>query len=173
MSERTDRMIESLVPWERDDPNVQGVMVASGEELDRVEDLMTTVRDQAWPNRADDSYGLLSVHERTMQLTVAPQGVSVAERQTIIETTFGRRRDGRKGTWAARLSDLVGAGQWIVHQATPGPHQILVILSVSPETGLAAQVQDVIQRFTPVVEEVTVAYDGFFLGFGELGETDL
>lgn len=174
MSERTERMIGSVAPGERDDPNVQAVMRGSGEEYDRIEDLMVTVRDQAWPHRADDTLGLLSLHEHTLGVVVAPEGVTVAQRQGIISATFGRRRDGRSTTWGERLDDLVGAGQWQVFKHTPTAHQITVLLTVEESTGLAAQVLSVIQRFTPVVDQVFVTYaDAFFIGISPLGDTDM
>jgi hypothetical protein len=173
MSERTERMIHSVTPWERDDPSVQAVMMAAGTEYDLIEELMTTVRDHAWPHRADDTYGLLSVHEAAMKLPVAPEGLTVSQRQTVLKTAFERRRDGRKGTWAQRLSDLVGEGQWVAYENTPGPNQITVVLSVDPASGLAAQVQSLVERFTPAHVEVFANYEGFYLGISPLGDTNL
>lgn len=174
MSVRTDRMIHSVTPWEQEDPHVQGVLVASGEEYDRIEDLMVTVRDHAWPHKADDTYGLLSAHERAMGLTVAPEGQTVPDRQTRLQSVFQNRRNGRKGKWAERMDALVGAGQWSVEEATPGPNQLRIFLHVNPSSGLATVVQPAIERFTPVVEEVTVTYaPTFLIGESPIGDVEL
>jgi hypothetical protein len=159
MSERTDRMIHSVTPWEQEDEHVQGVLIASGEEYDRIEQLMLTVRDHAWPHLADDTYGLLAVHERVAQLSVAPEGLGLAERRARLVSVMRGRRDGRKGTWAQRMDDLVGVGKWRAEEATPGPNEIRVYIDVLPATGLALVYQPAIERFTPVVEAVEVLYE--------------
>jgi hypothetical protein len=165
MSERTERMVHSVVPWEQADPHVQEVLVAAGEEYDRIEALMVTVRDHAWPHLADDTYGLLAVHERAMQLTVAPGGMSLV---------FRDRRDGRKGTWARRMDALIGVGGWRAEEATPGPNQLRIYLNALASTGLASVYRPAVERFTPVVEELTITYEpSFILGESPLGDTEL
>lgn len=168
-------MIESLSPWEREDENVIAVIDAMGGELDLVEGFMLTVRDQAWPDRADDTYGLLSVHERTLQLPVAPVGLSLEQRQQATRTRFGRRRDGRKATWRDRVSDLVGGpSNWTYEENHPAAHQITVTLNVLPSSGLAVAVERAIEAFTPVVDELIVTYaPSFFIGESPLGDTEL
>jgi hypothetical protein len=174
MSERTERMIHSVSPWEQDDPHVQGVMVAVGTEYDLIEEMMVTVRDHAWPQRADDTYGLLSVHEAAAQLPVAPEGVSVATRQSRLRSVMQYRRDGRKGTWARRMDELVGPGLWTAEEHTPGDNQLLVSINALPSSGLALVYAPAIERFTPVVYEVTVTYaPTFILGESPLGDTEL
>jgi hypothetical protein len=174
MSERTERMINSVSPWEQEDPHVQGVMVAVGEEYDRIEEMMVTVREHAWPQRADDTYGLLAAHERAMQMTVAPEGLAVADRQARLKSVFQSRRDGRKGTWAGRMDALIGVGLWTAEEAMPGPNQLRVYVNAPVSSGLAEVYQPAIERFTPVVEEITVTYaPTFILGESPLGDTDL
>jgi hypothetical protein len=171
MSERTDRMIEALVPWEREDPNVIAVQLAVGRELDEVEALMQAVRDQAWPHRADDTYGLLALHERTLGLPSSPVGQSIAQRQQAVKTRFGRRRDGRKTTWVDRINEVIGVGNWSYQVNTPGDWQLTITLRVDPASGLAEQTRLLAEAFTPAVIEVLVGFEaGFILGVGSLGE---
>jgi hypothetical protein len=175
MSERVDRMVGSLTPWESEDPDVVAIMTAMGGELDLVEDLMLTVRDQAWPHRADDTYGLLAIHERTFRLPVAPTGATVAQRQSVIKARLGRRRDGRKATWVDRINDLLGGpSNWSYQENHPAAHQITVTLNVLPSSGLASQVIDAIEAFTPVVDELIITYAAsFFIGESAIGNVEL
>lgn len=174
MSERTDRMLDSITPWEREDPEVIAVLEAGGGELDLIEQMMTTVRDQAWPHQADDTYGLLAVHERTLGLPVAPDS-PLAARQTLVRVRFGRRRDGRKATWVDRVNDLLGGpSNWSYAENSPGVHQITVTLNLPVSSGVANQVVGLIQAFTPVVDEVIMDYaPTFFIGESAIGDVDL
>lgn len=174
MSERTDRMLGQLTPWESEDPNVIAIMESVGGEYDLIETFMTLVRDQAWPHRADDTYGLLSLHERTLGLAVAPEGLTIEQRQQAVKVKFKLRKDGRKVTWSDRIADLVGPGNFTYTQHSPGANQITVALNVLPSSGLATSVARQVEEFTPVAKELIVTYAGsFFLGESELGEDEL
>lgn len=167
-------MIASVTPWEQEDPNVQTVLIAAGKELDRIEELMELVRDQAWPHHADDTYGLLSMHERAAKLSVAPEGLTVAARQQRLKSVIQSRRDGRKGTWASRMNQLVGVGAWRAEEATPGANQITVYLNALPSTGLGRVYQPAIERFTPAAVQVFVTYEpSFIIGESPIGDTEL
>lgn len=167
-------MVDALVPWERDDPDVIAIMTATGGELDRVEVQMLLVRDQAWPHKADDTLGLLAIHERTFQLPVAPSGATIPQRQAAIKTRVGRRRNGRKAVWVDRMNDLVGVGNWDYAENTPGAHQITITLRIEPTSGLSARMRALIEVFTPVVDEIIISFAaGFLLGIGSLGDDAL
>lgn len=170
-TERAQRMLAALTPWEAEDPNVVAVVAAGAAELDEIQALMELARDQAWPHRADDTYGLLAIHERMLGLPVAPAGVTLADRQTAARTRVGRRRDGRKATWVDRVNELAGVGTWSYDENTPGPHQLTITLRLEPTGGLAARVRQLVEVFTPVVDEVIVGFEaGLILGVGEIGE---
>lgn len=174
MSVRTDRMIGSVVPWEQEDPNVQAVLIASGLEYDRVEELMLLVREQAWPHRADDTYGLLAVHEAAAKLPVAPAGLSVPQRQARLQSLIQSRRDGRKGTWAKRLTLLLGTNTWTASQNFPLANHLTVFLNALPSSGLADAVLPAIERFTPCAWELHVTYQpSFIIGDSPIGDSEL
>jgi hypothetical protein len=174
MSERLDRLLGAISPWEREDPNVLGVMTVYAGELDGVEDLMTAVRDQAWPHRADDTYGLLALHERSFGLPVGAGELSVEQRQQQLKTRVGRRRDGRKATWVDRLAELIAPATFTYQENHPAAHQITITLNVPIGSGLATQVLNATEAFTPVVDEVIVTYaPTFFIGVSPIGDTEL
>src|SRR5690348_11939271 len=100
-------MIETLHPAEHDDPSVVAIMRAGADELDAVIELMETVRLQAWPQFADDTYGLLGIHEATFGLPVEPEGVSIATRRASVKSAVGSRRDGRASKWLSRMNSLM------------------------------------------------------------------
>jgi hypothetical protein len=174
LAPRAVRLLEMLPPYVREDPEVVAVMREGGAELDRIEEFMLTVREHAWPHRATDEYGILSVHERMLGLPVAPVGVTVADRQSQVRARMKRRRDGRKAAWVSRINEVLGADNWEYAENTPGGNQLSITLRVEPGIGLAEQARRLAEVFTPAAVQIIVGYEeGFILGVGGLGEDAL
>lgn len=174
MSGRGELLLSYITPWERDDPEVIAVLEAAAGELDGIQALMEAVRLQAWPHKADDTYGLLSIHEATLGLPVRPAGVTVEQRQQAAKTRVGRRRDGRKDTWVKRMNDLIGESNWSYAENTPGPHQLSITLRIEPTSDYAERARQLSEEFTPVVDQLIFGYAaGFILGVSDLGEDAL
>ena len=174
MPERGERLLSYLSPWERDDPEVRAVMRAGADEFDAIEELMVTVREHAWPDRADDTYGLLGEHERMLGLPVAATGLTLEQRRNVVRTRMKRRRDGRKRAWVDRLNEVLGVGNWEYAENTPGGNQLSITLRVEPGIGIAEQARRIAEEFTPAAVQIIVGYEaGFILGVGGLGEDAL
>lgn len=175
LSERSERMLGYVPPWLANDTDEQAFMRAAGEELDAIEAFMVLIRQQAWPHMADDTYGLLSIHEQTLGIDQDMIGTAtIADRQALVRSRMQGRRDGRKSKWAERVDALIGVGNWDYAENTPGPHQITITLHIEETIGLADRVKQLIEAFTPVVDEVIIAFSGgFLLGVSPLGEVAL
>ena len=170
LSERGIRMLETLAPFEAEDPAVIAVMRAGADELDLIEQAMLTVRDQAWAHKADDTHGLLAVHERTLRLPVAPPGASIAQRQTVIKARMQSRRSGWKADWVKAMDALLGAGQWSCLENNPLGNQLKITIPFALGGYTATQAEQLARERTPAHVQIVMAYvQGFIVGVSTVG----
>jgi hypothetical protein len=171
LSDRGVRMVESLAGYEQEDLSVIAIMRAGADELDAIEELMEGVRDQAWPHRADDTFGILALHERQYSLPVAPPGVSLAARQAALKAAVQGRRAGAKRVWVRRMNTAMRGHPWGYEEHTPGPNQLTISIPWAEDSYDSAQVRALAQRITPAHVEIVMRYEsGFIVGVATVGD---
>lgn len=171
LSPRGERMIGYLWGPEQSDPSTVAVMRSAADELDQIEDLMLDVREQAWPHKADDSEGLLAIHERMLGLPVKPTGVPVATRQAVAKSAVQSRRVGSGSTWERRLSALLRGAPWSYKRNHPGRGQITITIPFGIGSYSSAQVQQLAERITPAHLEVIMQFgEGWIAGVSRAGD---
>lgn len=174
LSPRGEEMLESLSAWEQNDHGVVAIMRSGADELDAIQELAEGVRDQAWPDRADDTYGLLALHEATLHLPVQPADTSLVERQAAVRSAIQARKSGSKSNWIARMTTVMRGQQWTYAENTPGPLQLTIRIPWAAGSYSAAQVEALAQRITPAHIEIILAYDqGFIVGVSRVGQDAL
>jgi uncharacterized protein YmfQ (DUF2313 family) len=132
---------------------------------------METVRDHAWPHKADDTYGLLAVHERTFGLPVMPPGASVAQRRSALKARAQSRRSGWKRDWVRAMNELVGVGNWSYQENTPAGNQLTINIPYAVGSWTAAQVEALAAERTPAHVQIVMGYDqGFIVGVSRVGQ---
>lgn len=170
LSERGTRMVDALSPWEQEDPATVAIMRASADELDAIEELASTVRDQAWPSRADDTYGLLAIHEGMLSLPVSPEGVTLDERQQLVKAAVQSRKVGSRRNWITRMSAAMRGHQWDYQENFPDPGELTIRIPFAEGGYSAAQVQALAERITPAHVQIIIAFTGGFrVGVSRVG----
>lgn len=164
-------MLGSLSAYEQEDPAVVAIMRGPADDLDDVQALMEAVRDQAWPTRADDSLGLLALHEEMLGLPAAPLGVPLDRRQAAVQARLQTRRSGWKRDWVAAMNALIGVGNWSYAENTPGGNQLSITIPYDPGSWSAAQVQALAEARTPMHIQIILGYtSGFLVGISRVGD---
>jgi uncharacterized protein YmfQ (DUF2313 family) len=173
LSPRAEEMLGTLSAYEQDDASVVAVMRAGADELDGVVDLAETVRDQAWPHRANDDYGLLSIHEQMLKLTPEPDA-PLSQRQAAVKAAVQARKSGAKSLWVSRMNTMMRGQQWTYEENTPGPGQLTIRIPFDPNTYSSAQVEALARRITPAHIQIILAYSqGFLVGISRVGRDAL
>jgi hypothetical protein len=164
-------MVEVLWPPSQEDPSVVAIMRAMADELDAIEDLMLTIREQAWPHKADDTEGLLAIHERMLGIPIKPEGVSLPSRQDAARSAIQSRRVGSAKHWVDRFNALMSGNPWSYKRNSPGRGQLTITIPYSEHSYSASQVIKLAERVTPAHIELLVAYEsGWLAGISRVGD---
>lgn len=173
LTARAEEMLGSLSAYEQDDPAVIAVMRAGADELDAVVDVAETVRDQAWPHRADDSYGLLRIHEQMLKVPAQPDA-PLEQRQAAVKAAVQARKSGAKSLWVSRMNTMMRGQQWTFRENYPARGQVTIEVPYDPDTYNAAQVEALARRITPAHIEIIMSYEqGFLVGISRVGRDAL
>jgi hypothetical protein len=163
-------MISNLWAPEQADPSSVAIMRAGADELDAIEELMGIVRQQAWPHKADDSYGLLAIHERMLGIPIKPFGVPLSQRQDAAKSAVQSRRVGSASQWVSRFDALMRGNPWTYQRNHPGRGQLTITIPYGEESYSAGQVRALAERVTPAHLELIVRYDvGWIAGVSRAG----
>jgi uncharacterized protein YmfQ (DUF2313 family) len=167
LSERGQAILDTIPFYYAEDPAALSVIGACANEIDRIQAMLDALQDGAFPQVADDTYGLLSLWEFLVSLPIAPPA-SLAARQGRVRAS--RRLKVATGTdWAAALTTAIGTASWS-HLETPG---IRVTITIPLEAGSyeGATVVQIARKLTPAHLEVAFTYSqGFLLGISKLGD---
>jgi uncharacterized protein YmfQ (DUF2313 family) len=163
-------LLADLPPYLQDDPYVRGIVDAAARELQRVEDAAQSVRQSAFPQNADDTYGFLSLWESLLGIPVNPTGASLSERRNQVLSNLRLRTSGYGTDWVALLSQAMGSNPW-GYQEGPGSYQITVRIPFSAGGYSSAQVEALARKITPAHLDLAVTYnEGFLVGIGLVGQ---
>lgn len=163
-------MLETLMVAEQSDPAVVAVARSAADEIDLLVGVAEDVRYQAWPQHADDTYGLLAVHERMLSIPTDPTATLVS-RQAAVKAAIQGRKSGSTANWVARMNTAMRGQQWTWERNTPGAGQITIRVPWAADSFSAAQVQALARRITPAHIEIVMAYSqGFIVGVSRVGE---
>lgn len=155
-------MIDNLSVAEQDDSAVIAVMRAGADELDSAQQTAEAARDQAWPHKADDTYGLLALHEATLGLPVKPP-VGVALRRNAVKAAVQSRKVGSKQNWVRRLDTLLHGIEWHFAVDTPAAGQLTISIPYAPGSYTERQTIALADRVTPAHLQIVLTH--FILGF--------
>lgn len=147
MSEKGAELLADLPSYYANDRNATAIVDCVARELVRVEAFLEALRDQAVPGKADDTYGILSLWESMLGLPVAPEGVSLTQRQAIASAAYRKRSTVSGADWVATVDTLLNTA-WSYEENTPDPYTITVTL---PEDSgyRGGQVQSLLRAITP------------------------
>lgn len=165
------QMLGELPPFLRGDPDHQAVIYAYAKEIERCEEAISTMRQQAVANEATV---LLKVWEIMVGVEVEPS-ISEAERQKVV-TAFLRALEANPSGlhWEAVVGLLAGSGWFYVDHVkgkggTPPANVVRVFLPFATGSFWFGTIKRLIERVTPahIALEVDAA-EGFLLDVSEL-----
>jgi Bacteriophage Mu-like, Gp48 len=164
---RTADLLANLPAYLREDPVVVGVYDAIARELERLRAAARALSDGLLAARADDTYGLLAVHESTVGLPVRP-ALSEAQRRALVLARLQARSVGTAAQWQAALQTAVGGGVPVTFRE--GTDQVTVIIPFG--AGLRSdQVELLAEDITPAAVELATSFaEGFIVGVSRVGE---
>lgn len=160
LGEKAQAMLADLPPYEQDATDVQVVISAIGNELQRYEDLLDRLRAKLLPSAADDEFRTLGIWELTLQMPVEPDGKTVLERRDLMLGNFRTRKTGYATRWVERINEALGTDAW-THEEVG-----YVLIINLPDTSLSVFTVDRVARHrTPAHLGLLIGYpQGFVVG---------
>lgn len=147
LSDKGTMLLGDLPSYYATDRAAVAVMDCIARELQRIEDFLVALRDQSVPGKADDTYGLLSLWEALLGLPVAPEGVSIGQRQTIASAAYRKRSTVSGADWVETVNTILGT-QWSYAENTPDDYKVEV--AIPDNSGYkGGQIQSLLRAITP------------------------
>lgn len=170
MSDKGQAMLDVMPPYYAGDDATLAVIDTQGREIERVEELLDTIQQRAFPTLADDVYRLLGMWEALLGLPVEPVGVGVVERRAKVLAHVRKRHSSSGSDWVAVISAALGTTSW-TYQEGPSAYTVTITLPYSPGTYNAAQVVALARAITPAHLHLAFTYTvGFILDVSALGD---
>lgn len=164
-------MMATLPPFYVNDELMKALFLATGNELQRIEDAAIAIAASMFPQNADDTYGMLAIWEGELGLPIKP-AASIATRRQLVLARLQTRNRGYGSDWVAAMTAAIGSN-W-TYQETPADSKITIYFPWASGSFSAVQIEGFARLITPAHEEVDVVFDrGFVIGEGHVGEDRL
>jgi hypothetical protein len=162
-------LLDDVPPFERQSAEIQAVLQAVGNELQRLEAARRALINNFFPGTSD---ALLPLFEQLLGLPVDPPA-GLPQRQSLVLATMRRLKgEGRGLDWQATITQLVGGGAWTYQEhdpanpSSPPPYTVAVRI---PQAA-AGIGWPFIRDLTPAHLAINEGYsDGFFVGVTNIG----
>jgi uncharacterized protein YmfQ (DUF2313 family) len=161
VDERTEQMLDDLMPELAESDDVRQVVRLSGLELARLEGEARGLSESVLPTRASDEYGTLGMWELLLGLPEAPAGVSVEGRRALVTASIRKLHTSSGADWVAAITQALGTDVW-EHEEGPSPYQITILVPPGAAT-TPEQVAVLARRVTPAHLTVATGFIGGFL----------
>ena len=172
LSSTASRMLATLPIYYFENQTVERILQAWADEIDRIDDLLDTLKDGLVPVLATDDLNLLAAWEAILRLPVAPSGVTVAQRQAAVKTAF-LRFDASTG---AAVLELIGSQGILfsIDRDTPGALQDTLHIGYAQGAFVATVIEMVAQAAWPAHRELLTRFDaGFTLDLSRLDQDEM
>lgn len=178
LGNKAQELLEDLPAYCWDDPAMQGMMAAVGNELQRIEDFIVNWRLGLMPQQATGA--LLDYWENFLDLPVGPAGIPEEDRREIVMAAVARRGGGLGSGWVALLTVVADFNSWRHSENTneygdPADYELAItdvdLLASSWRSGVF---HDTVKKTTPAhleISEIEIAGDDSFrVGISEVGD---
>ncbi|MDE2103142.1 MAG: hypothetical protein KGL39_38205 [Patescibacteria group bacterium] len=153
-------LLEELPAFLQADPNIRAVQHAYAKEIERLEAKIAEAAQQA---NGPASSLLLAEWERTLDLPVAPIGLTEAQRRSVILAFMGSLSSDPSGThWHAVIKVLLSSGIIAIeHRAggaepQPAANEIHAVLPFGEFAPLFGILSRLLRRITPAHVKLTI-----------------
>lgn len=169
VTDTVQRMLDQLPSYEANEPMIQRVYGALGNELDRMTATMDAIRDGLTPSIATDDYSGLSMLESQLGIPVKPDGRTDLQRRLTVLAWIQARRGGTGSAWVALMNLALGSTPWSYHEG-PGEYEVTIILPLVEGSLTAGQLLAFARAITPAHIDIIPTYGtGFLIGISEIG----
>lgn len=156
LSAKAETIFADLPDYYSTDPNIIAYVDTAARELQRIEDLLEVLREQVFPQNADDDYGLLGLWEQTLGLPVEPADATLVQRRNRVISAVLKRRSGAGSDWVASVTQALGTSGWTYLENDPGDYQLSVVLPYSPTAITALDGEHTLPDATIDVDDASV-----------------
>jgi hypothetical protein len=186
MTESGELRLEELPHYFRNDPQVRGYIDALSRELDRVEELINSVRECWFASDSvkdlieellgDDSLQAqyLRIWEYNLGLPIAPAGMTFDQRGNIIISTIRKRTADSGADWVSVMNAAFGTGTWS-YKEDYADYTLRITIPYASGTITATSVLALARAITPAHVDIVVTYAGgggggsFIIGVSPIG----
>jgi hypothetical protein len=136
LSAKGQELLDFLPVYYHDDAAVLAVIDSLARELERVETMLLTLREHIFPQRADDTYGMLAAWEALLGIPPTPDVVSVEARRELVVAYLRKRKSGAGRDWAEALTKALRSASWTHIENAPGPYDLTILIPYRAPTRL-------------------------------------
>lgn len=173
LSPTAQRMMESLPVFYWDNVIIQRILQARANEIDRMDAMIDTLKLGVIPGAGDDTLRLLAVWETILGLPVAPDGVTVEQRQSAIRAQLQALDAVTAADVLALLTAQLGAA-FTIERDTPALLEDAITLYTPEGSYTTGTVQRTAAKVWPAHRQLNVHYAaGFVLDTSFLDEDTL
>lgn len=164
LTARGEEMLSWLPRWLQGDPHAQGVIDVMALENTSVEADTLDLLDQFFVQTA--TWGLI-YWEQMLELPVAPDGLTDAQRRTIILTKLVANKAQSGAQFRAVLDEYVETYSLRMDHSSG---TFFITLTYNEEAYTEAQLEAILNSIFPAHLNLNVAYEGFLAGISEAGD---
>lgn len=171
LSEAGERALAIMPHYYAEDPATHAIVDALARELARIQVFLETVKNQWFPQNADDDYGQLGLREAQLGIPVEPAGISVEQRRSIVQAYERARLSGSGEDWIALLDIALGATVWEHHENDPEGYDLRLTIPYFSGGYTGTQVEALADAITPAHLNIAFQFDaGFIVGVSRVGD---
>lgn len=164
-------LLEDLPPYEQESPVIAAIVNAVANELQRIEDFLSTVRRKLHPQYADDEYRTLALHEARLGLPVEPEGVSVSDRRAKVLAAARTSQAGAGEGWWQLVTLSLGTAAWSHRENTPNDYWLEISAPEESDSYSAGQLEALLRNISPAGLKLSFSFgEGFRVGISEVGD---
>jgi uncharacterized protein YmfQ (DUF2313 family) len=170
VDERTEQMLDDLMPELADSDDVRQVVRLSGLELARLEAEARGLSESVLPTQASDEYRTLQMWEKLLGLPVAPAGATEEQRRSLVLASVRKLHSSSGADWVDAITQALGTSTW-THEEGPADYQITIRTPYAAGGLVPGQVAVLARRLTPAHLTVATGFTtGFLVGISTVGD---
>ena len=169
VDERTEQMLDDLMPEFTDSDDVRQVVRAAGTELARLEGMARGASESVLPTKATDQYKTLSMWEQLLGLPVAPASSSESQRRDLVTASLRKLHTSSGADWVAAITEAIGTDTW-THTEVAASYQVTILIPYGAGY-VPSGIVELARRVTPAHLTIATGFTtGFLVGISNIGD---
>jgi uncharacterized protein YmfQ (DUF2313 family) len=165
------RILGTLPVYYHGNDFLERVAQALGNEIDRIDQRLSEIRDGLIPSTSGDTLGMLALWEATLGLPVAPPTATVEQRRDKILARFQAINASSSQATIAALETAAGGTEVVVHENTPTALTDTLEIPYDPGSYNSAMIEAAARIMWPAHRDIETEYsEGFILDVARIDE---